>query len=95
MKCACRVIVNDVKKRGKAMPVTGRGGPLDLETSRIPHFLGTRFTGGDEGMNITRRPPFPPGRFLALFSLRGRDNLKAILWLEGLGQLKKQMTSRI
>jgi hypothetical protein len=26
-------------KKGKIIPVTGRGGPWDCETSRLPHFL--------------------------------------------------------
>jgi hypothetical protein len=28
-----------VKKKGKAIPVTGRGGPQGCETLRLPHFL--------------------------------------------------------
>jgi hypothetical protein len=36
--------------------------------------------------------PLPPGRFLVLFSIRGVDP-RAIVWLEGLGQLKNPMTS--
>jgi hypothetical protein len=35
----------------------------------------------------------PPGRFLVLISARGRVDPKATLRLEGLGQLKNQMTS--
>jgi hypothetical protein len=27
--------------KGKAIPVTGRGGPKDCETSRLSHFLNT------------------------------------------------------
>jgi hypothetical protein len=27
------------KKKGKAIPVTGREGPHSCETSRLPHFL--------------------------------------------------------
>jgi hypothetical protein len=34
--------------RGKAIPVTGSGGPLGCEMSRIPHFLDNRFTDGGE-----------------------------------------------
>jgi hypothetical protein len=32
------------KAKGKAIPVTGRGGPLGCETSRPPHFLDNQIT---------------------------------------------------
>jgi hypothetical protein len=44
--------------KGKAIPVTGRGGPQGCETSRLPHSLDNRFTNGGEVVNLTRRPPF-------------------------------------
>jgi hypothetical protein len=34
------------KKKGNAIPVTGRGGPLGCEMSRLPHFLDNRLTDG-------------------------------------------------
>jgi hypothetical protein len=34
--------------RGKAIPVTGRGGPQGYETSRLPHFLDNRLADGGE-----------------------------------------------
>jgi hypothetical protein len=40
------------------MPVIGRGGPYGCETSRLPHFLDSRLTGGGEFVSLTRRPPF-------------------------------------
>jgi hypothetical protein len=33
-------------KKGKAIPVTGRGGPYVCETSRLPHFVDSRLTDG-------------------------------------------------
>jgi hypothetical protein len=47
-------------KKGKAILVTGREGPLGCETSRIPHFLENRLTDGGEVVNPMRRPPFTP-----------------------------------
>jgi hypothetical protein len=37
--------------------------------------------------------PLPPGKFLILISLRGLVDHRAIVLLEGLGQLKNPMTS--
>jgi hypothetical protein len=36
------------RKKGKAIPVTGRRGPLGCETPRLQHFLHNRFTDGGE-----------------------------------------------
>jgi hypothetical protein len=44
--------------KGKAIPVTGHGGPQGCETSRSPHFLDTRFADGGEVVSLTRRSPF-------------------------------------
>jgi hypothetical protein len=57
-------------------------------TSRLPHFLDNRLTDGGE-VSLTRWPPFTPGRFLVLISIRGWVDPKPIVWLEGLGRLKK------
>jgi hypothetical protein len=34
------------KQKDKGIPVTGRGGLHDYETSRLPHFLHSRLTDG-------------------------------------------------
>jgi hypothetical protein len=46
--------------KGKAIPVTGRGGPWGCETPRLPHILGSRLTDGGEVVNLTRQPSFAP-----------------------------------
>jgi hypothetical protein len=43
-------------KRGKAIPVTGRGGPKGCEMSRIRHFLDNWLTDGGEVDSLTRQP---------------------------------------
>jgi hypothetical protein len=45
-------------KKGKAIPVTGREGPLGCERSRLPHLLDNRVTDGGMVVSLTRRPPF-------------------------------------
>jgi hypothetical protein len=47
------------KGKGKVIPVTGRTGSYDCETSRFPHFLENRITDGDE-VSLKREPPFTP-----------------------------------
>jgi hypothetical protein len=44
----------------KAISVTGRGGPYGCETSRLPHYLGSRLTDGGAVVSFTRRPQFTP-----------------------------------
>jgi hypothetical protein len=66
---------NAVKKKGKAIPATGHGGPQGSETSRLPHFVDNQLTDGGEIVKPytpAEQPPFPPpGRFLVLISVRG------------------------
>jgi hypothetical protein len=45
-------------RKCKAILVTGSGGPLGCETSRLPHFLDNRLTDG--GVSLMRWPPFTP-----------------------------------
>jgi hypothetical protein len=46
------------KKKGKAVPVTGRGDPYGRETSRLPHLLDSRLTDRGKVVCLTRRSPF-------------------------------------
>jgi hypothetical protein len=64
-----------LKVKGKTIPCN--------RSSRLPHFLDTRFTNGGEVLSLTRRPPFTPVRFLALISVRRCVDLSAIVRLEG------------
>jgi hypothetical protein len=63
--------------KAKAIPVTGREGPWGYETSRLSYFLDNRLTAVRLSSSRTGRP-LPPGRFLALISIRGRVDRKAI-----------------
>jgi hypothetical protein len=49
--------------KGKAITVTGRGGPQGCETSRLPHFLDNWLTDGSEVVSLARRPPFTSMKF--------------------------------
>jgi hypothetical protein len=46
--------------KGKAIPVTGRGGPQGCETSRLPRFLDNPLTNGSEVISLTCRPSLTP-----------------------------------
>jgi hypothetical protein len=39
-------------KRGKAIPVTGCGGPRGCEMSRLPHFLDNQLSNGSEVVSL-------------------------------------------
>jgi hypothetical protein len=60
---------SSAKRKGKAIPVTGRGYPEGYETSKLTHFLDNRLTDGGEVASLKRR--IPRGRFLVLISVRG------------------------
>jgi hypothetical protein len=47
-------------RKGKTIPVTGRGGPWGCKTSRLAHFLDSRLTDGVEVVSLTRRPLSTP-----------------------------------
>jgi hypothetical protein len=78
--------------KGRAIFVTGHGGPKSYDTLRLPHFLDNRLTDGGEVVTLTRCRPLPPGRFLVLISDRGWVDPRAIVRLKGLGQLKIPVT---
>jgi hypothetical protein len=57
MKCCT---YKKVLYKGKAIPVTGREGPYGSETSRLPHFLDSRFTDDGEVFSLKRPSLFTP-----------------------------------
>jgi hypothetical protein len=66
---------------GKAIFVTGRESLYDWETSRLPHFLANGLTDSSEVVSLTCRPPFTPGRFLVLTSVKAWIDMRAFLSL--------------
>jgi hypothetical protein len=50
------------KRKCKAIPVTGRGGPYGFEMSRLPHFLDNRLTDCGEVVSLTSRRPLLRGK---------------------------------
>jgi hypothetical protein len=65
------VLYYHYKGKGRAIPVTGHGGPQGYETSRLPHFLDNRLKDGGQLVSLTRRPPFNAGGFPVLISVTG------------------------
>jgi hypothetical protein len=48
------------KEKDETIPITGRGGPQGVETSRLPHFLGNQLTDGGKVVSFTHRLAFTP-----------------------------------
>jgi hypothetical protein len=63
---ACVIELFRIRKcatqKGKAIRVTGGGGPQGCVASRLPHFLDNRLTDDGEVVSLKRRPPFTPRR---------------------------------
>jgi hypothetical protein len=70
------------KKKGKAIPVTGRGGFWDVDA---PTFSRKSAHGWRWHQLSVPATLCPPGRFLVVISVRGWVDLRAIVRLEGLG----------
>jgi hypothetical protein len=57
------------KEKSKAVPVTGSGGLLGCESSRLPHYLENRPTDSSDVASVTLRPagrPLPLERFISV-----------------------------
>jgi hypothetical protein len=51
------------------IPVTGRGGPLGSETSRLLHSIDTLLADGGKVVSLTRLPPSTPQEYSWYFFL--------------------------
>jgi hypothetical protein len=61
--------------KGKAIPVTGRGGQYDCEMSRLPYSLDNRLTDGGEIVSLTSRTLFTPRKILVTHLLEAESTL--------------------
>jgi hypothetical protein len=79
------VFVQSASLNNRVIFVTGRCNLYGCETSRLPHFLQNWLT---DGIRLTLRPPYTPGRFLIILSEADYERV-----LEGLDQLKNAVIS--
>jgi hypothetical protein len=56
-----KYILYEYKKKGKVIPVTGRGGPQGCERLRLSFYLDKGLTDGGKVVSPTRPPHFTPG----------------------------------
>jgi hypothetical protein len=62
--------------KSKAIPVTGRGGPQNYETSRLPHFIENQLTDGGEFDSLKLLPHlYPKEDFWYKFLLQTESTL--------------------
>jgi hypothetical protein len=80
---------------GKALPLTNLGGSQGCETSRLLHYIYSLLTGGGEVVSLEHWPAalYHTGIFLVLISVRGLAEPRAVVRLEGLGNLKNLLNS--
>jgi hypothetical protein len=90
-----KISSRSVKSKSKGIPVTSRGGPYGCETLRFPHFLDIRLRDGGEFVSLTRWPPFTLKNIPDTHFVRGWVDPRAMMRLEGLGQLKKKSSDLI
>jgi hypothetical protein len=64
-------------KKGKSIPVTGRGGPQGCEKLRFSHFLDNRLTDDSETVGLTCWPPFTPRK------IPGTHFCYRLIWPQG------------
>jgi hypothetical protein len=57
---------------------------------RLPHFLDDRLTDGGEVVSFTRQPSFTSNKIPGIISVTDFIDLRALLQVEGLGELKIQ-----
>jgi hypothetical protein len=60
------------------------------KTSRHPQFLDNMLTDGGEFVGLTGRKRISPRKFLVLISVRGSEDPRAEVRLEGLSELKTE-----
>jgi hypothetical protein len=82
-----------IKEGGKAVPVTGRGGPYGCETSGLPHFLDSRLRDGVRLSALRAGRSEPPRRFLVLIPVTGWVDTRAMVRLEGVDKFKNPVKS--
>jgi hypothetical protein len=82
-------------RKGKAMPVRGHGGPYGCEVLRLPHFsrqVAHIWWWGCQAYAPTALNPQEDSWYSFLLQI---EFTWGSVWLEGLGQLKNQMTMGI